>query len=144
MIVMVGLVGCAGSRAGRPGSLTTEECGAKVAAEKELAAKEGRSPEPLVQRGQRLTNILDQENRARISPDMTKDAKDQLLFMVARIFVNAEGGVSDVQVETSSGVKAFDGAVVETMKAWKHQPKMVDCAPTAYDYPLRYEHRTVQ
>lgn len=121
--------------------MTLDECQAAVLAEKDRAAKAGRDPAPIVQRGQLTTEITRADNRAPVTAEMTKDAPDNKLVMTARIFVREDGSVSDVQVEKSSGVKSFDEAVMGSMKDWKYLPKTVDCAPVAYDYPMMYEHR---
>jgi TonB family protein len=138
VVFLLAALGCAGKS---PGELMTPAaCQAAVVAEKERAAGDGREPKPVVQRGQLATNIFDPENRAHITFDLAKDVPDNKLVVVARIFVRADGGVSDVQVEESSGVKPFDDAVVAKMKTWKHRPKKVDCAPVPYDYPMKYAH----
>ena len=133
------LMGCASKQRG--GRMNLEDCRAAVATENERAATGGRERHPIVQRGQLATDILQAENRARVTFAMTKDAPDNRLVLVARIFVRPDGSVSDVQVEDSSGVKAFDEVVVAMMKTWKHLPKTVDCAPVAYDYPMKYAHK---
>jgi len=121
--------------------MNLEDCRAAVATENDRAATGGRERHPIVQRGQLSTDIVQAENRARVTFDMTKDAPDNRLVLVARIFVRPDGTVDKVAVEDGSGVKAFDDAVVAMMKTWKHLPKTVDCAPVAYDYLMKYEHK---
>ena len=140
------LLGCAGppTRPSPPpleGEVTITDCPAARAAEKEQAAREGRKPQPIIQRGRIVTDLHDPRNRARVTFDMKEAAHGAPLKLVARVSVNRQGGVDDVQIQKSSGVPAFDRAVTEVMKTWQHRPMVVDCVPFPYIYPTNYEHR---
>jgi TonB family protein len=135
-VVFLAALGCAGKSPG--GLMTPAACQAAVVAEKEHAARDGRAPVPIVQKGQLTTDILQPENRPRFPADLFKDAPDNRLAVMARLFVRADGTVEDVKVESSSGVKPFDDAVVAMMRSWKHRPKTVDCAPVPFDYPMKF------
>ena len=139
------LFGCAGPQARPPeprGEVTINDCPAARAAEKEQAAREGRKPQAIIQRGRLVSDLHAPQNRARVTFAMIEAAQGAPLKLVARIFVNRQGGVDDVQIEKSSGVPAFDRAVAEVMKTWQHRPMVVDCVPFPYIYPANYEHRT--
>ena len=124
-----------------PGEVTITDCPAARAAEKEQAAREGRKPQPIIQRGRLVTDLQAPQNRARVTFSMIEAAHGAPLKLVARISVNRQGGVDDVQIQKSSGVPAFDRAVAEVMKSWQHRPMVVDCVPFPYIYPSVYEHR---
>jgi TonB family protein len=142
-LLMLLLFGCAGpqSRPSEPRGEIINDCPAARAAEKELAAREGRKPQPIVQRGRLLSDLRAPEHRARVTFSMIEAAHGAPLALVARISVNREGGVDQVQISKSSGVPAFDRAVMEAMKTWQHLPFVVDCVPFPYIYPADYTHR---
>jgi TonB family protein len=124
-----------------PKPTVVQDCPAAVAAEKELAAKEGRAPVPVIRRGELLTNILDPKNRPKVSFDMAVEGKSATLMMAAKISVKADGSVESVEVIKSSGVRRFDDAVIENMKTWKHRPSTINCRPVPYSYPTNWTHR---
>jgi TonB family protein len=136
--LMALLLGCAQAP---PRPEVALDCPAAVAAEKELAAKEGRPPVPIIRRGQLLTNTLDPENRPAITLDMAKEAKSATLQMVAKISVKADGGVEAVEVVKSSGSRTFDEVMAAKMKTWTHRPSLIDCRPVPYSYPMHWVHR---
>jgi TonB family protein len=132
------LIGCARAR---PQPDVPMDCPAAVAAEKALAAKEGRPPIPIIRRGQLLTNTLEPQNRPTVTLDMAKEAKSATLQILTKISVKADGGVESVEVVKSSGSQTFDEVVVAKMKTWTHRPSVIDCRPVPYSYPMHWTHR---
>ena len=118
-----------------------KDCPAAMAAEKELAVREGRAPVPIVQPGRLLTDILQEKNRPAVTLAMMAGVKGATLKTLARISVSADGRVDAVEVLKSSGVRSFDEAVMEKMKTWTYQPSTINCRPVPYAYPANWEHR---
>jgi TonB family protein len=117
------------------------DCPTAVAAERELAAKEGRPPVPLIQRGGFMVDLSDERYRPRITIAMAKEVKSATLKMLARISVKADGTVQSVEVVESSGSRSFDEEVATKMKTWTHRPSLIDCRPVPYVYPMHWEHK---
>jgi len=137
LLLLVLVLACAGTS---PRPEIIQDCPAAVAAEKELAAKEGRPPVPVIQKGKLLTNLFDHRNRPEVSPAMVAEAKSATLKMLARISVRPDGSVASVDVIKGSGSPRFDQAVTEKMKTWTHRPFVIDCHPVPYVYPMSWQH----
>jgi outer membrane biosynthesis protein TonB len=135
------MLGCATASPAPPVQVI-QDCPAAVAAEKERAAKEGRSPLPIVQRGELLTDILDPDNRPTVTFAIFTAARGAPLQAVLKIFVAADGRVARVDFYKTSGVPLFDEALAAKVKTWRHRPSMVNCQPVPYIYPMNYVHRT--
>src|SRR6185436_14243659 len=121
-LLAVLILGCAETSASGPKPEIIEDCPAAVAAEKELAAKEGRKPIPIIQKGRLLTNIASASSRPDVTFDMIAAAQGAPLKAVARLHVGTHGQVEQVDILKSSGVRSFDAALVEKMKTWQHLP----------------------
>jgi TonB family protein len=141
LFLLVLLLGCAGTTAKGPKSETVTDCPAAVAAEREKAAREGRPPVPIIQRGALTTNLFDDRNRPHVTLEMAKEARSATLKMLARISVRTDGSVQSVEVIKSSGSPSFDTAVTEKMKTWTHRPSAIDCRPVPYAYPMNWQHK---
>jgi TonB family protein len=140
-LALLAAVGCAETATGPKPEIITD-CPAAREAEKELAAKEGRRPKPIVQRGRLTTDIAgDRDARPQVTLQMLADAGGRPLRAVAQIHVASDGHVEQVEIVQSSGVRSFDDALVAKIKTWQHKPFVLDCHPLPYIYPMNYVHR---
>jgi TonB family protein len=140
-LVLLLTVACAQTSTGPAKPEIITDCPAARDAEKALAAKAGRRPIPIIQKGQLLTDIADQDNRPQVTLAMLNQAQGAPLRATLKISVASDGHVEQVEVLQSSGVPSFDEALMAKAKTWRHRPYVVDCHPVPYVYPLNYLHR---